>query len=349
MDKIVVQAPSGSYNIHFGPGIWAEVEQFARGYDQALVVSDGNVAPLYGHRLPFPKCVLEPWEETKSFRTIEVLVDDWAERGLNRYSLVIALGGGVIGDLVGLAASVFRRGIAYVQIPTTLLAQVDSGVGGKTGINTAHGKNLVGTFYQPWGVFIDPVVLRTLPEREITNGLGEVLKYGIIKDRALFEALGRHIDAFYDVDLEFVGPAVRRCVEIKGEIVAADETDWGPRHILNHGHTFGHAIEWATGYNKYNHGEAVLMGMVLEARLAHRLGMLLAEELMRIEEVLRRVRLEYSFAHLDRDGVIEGMLQDKKNRQGCIAFMLPREIGSVEEVLLGVEEVEKYWEEVTAQ
>jgi len=346
MEKLVVQAPSGAYNIQFGPEIWQEVEQLARGYDQVLVVSDGNVAPLYAHRLPFPVCVLEPGEEAKSFETMARLVDDWAERGLSRYSLVIALGGGVIGDLVGMTASMFRRGIAYVQIPTTLVAQVDSGVGGKTGINTPRGKNLVGTFYQPWGVFIDPSVLKTLPDREITNGLGEVLKYGVIRDAALFAAVGRHIPAFYQVDLDVVTPVIKRCVEIKGEIVAADETDWGIRHILNHGHTFGHAIEQATGYRVHKHGEAVLLGMLLEARLAHFLEMLPAAVLREIEEVLLRVRLEYSFAHLDKEAVFKALRQDKKNKAGAIAFILPTDIGKVQEVLLSVEEVEKFWDEV---
>ncbi|MDI9438689.1 MAG: 3-dehydroquinate synthase [Limnochordia bacterium] len=345
MDRIVVQAPSGAYNIHFGRDIWQQVQQMARGYDQALVVSDKNVAALYGHRLPFPISPLEPGEGTKSFETIAALVDDWAERGLDRYSLVIALGGGVVGDLVGLTASVYRRGIAYVQIPTTLVAQVDGGVGGKTGINTPRGKNLVGTFYQPWGVFIDPSVLSTLPDREITNGLGEVLKYGVVNDPALFEVVRGHVDAFYELDLEVVAPVIRRCVEIKGEIVAADERDRGLRRILNHGHTFGHAIEKAAGY-RHNHGEAVLMGMLLEGRLAHLLGLLSSADLAAIEDALFRVKLDYSFAHLDKGEMISALIHDKKNRKGSISFILPREIGRAEEVLLSVEDVEKYWDEV---
>jgi 3-dehydroquinate synthase len=347
MESIVVQAPSGAYNINFGPEIWQQVGELAKGYDQALVVSDKNVAPLYGDRLPFPIYTLEPGEETKNIQTISEMVDEWAERGLGRYSLVIALGGGVVGDLVGLTASVYRRGIAYVQIPTTLVAQVDSGVGGKTGVNTPRGKNLVGTFYQPWGVYIDPSVLSTLPEREITNGLGEILKYGVIQDPALFQVVQEHISDFYDVDLRIVGSAIRRCLEIKGDIVGADELDeQGVRRILNHGHTFGHAIEKATGFKRHNHGEAVLMGMLLEARLSHLLGMLPSAVLQEIEGALFRVRLDYSFEHLDKDEVFSALHEDKKNRASKISFILPREIGRVEEVLLSAGEVEKYWNEV---
>lgn len=340
---IVVQAPSGSYNINFGPDIWQQVEQFAKGYDKPLVVSDRNVAPLYGDRLPFPILVIEAGEEQKNLDTVTFLLHQWAERELGRHSLVISLGGGVVGDLVGLAASLYQRGIAYLQIPTTLLAQVDSGVGGKTGVNLPYGKNLIGTFYQPWGVFIDVSVLSTLPEREITNGLGEVLKYGIIQDPALFQVVEDNLDAFYQLDLKVVEPVVRRCLEIKGEIVAADEEERGLRKILNHGHTFGHAIEQVTGYERHKHGEAVLMGMLLEARLAHRLGILPQEELERIEGALFRVNLPYNFDHLPLDAVLRALRQDKKNRNGAISFILPRAVGKVEEVLLESEEVAEHW------
>jgi len=346
MDRLLIQAPSGSYHLHFGPGIWAELGELARSFDGVVVVSDQNVAALYAHRLPFPLCVLEPGEGTKSFDQVARLVDQWAELELSRYSLVVALGGGVIGDLVGFTASLFRRGISYVQVPTTLVAQVDSSVGGKTGINTPRGKNLVGAFYQPKGVFIDPAVLKTLPRREITNGLGEVLKYGVIQDGALFELVSRSIPAFYQVALDVVGPVIRRCVEIKGAIVAADETDWGLRRILNHGHTFGHALEQATGYRVYRHGEAVLLGMFLEARLAHYLGLLPAASLREIEAALLRVQLEYRFDQVDKQTLLRALGQDKKNRAGAISFILPREIGKVEEVLLSAAEVEKFWDEV---
>lgn len=346
MDRLVVKAPSGTYTVSFGPAIWREAAQLASAYSQVLVVSDTNVAPLYAERLPFQVLELWPGEESKSLEMVAALVDDWARRGLDRFSLVIALGGGVIGDLVGFAASIYRRGIDYVQIPTTLVAQVDSGIGGKTGVNTAWGKNLVGTFYQPRAVFIDPSVLETLPEREITGGLGEVLKYGVVQDGKLFAQVSRDISAFYQLDLEVAAPVIRRCVEIKAEIVAADERDLGLRHILNHGHTFGHALERAGGFSFYHHGEAVLLGMLLEARLAHLLRLLSREDLVKIEAGLRRVPLEYRFSHLDKGEVLSALQQDKKNKQGRISFILPRQIGSVEEVLLSLEEVEEYWDEV---
>lgn len=346
MEKLIVQAPSGSYNINFGPTIWEQVTQFAKAYDRILVVSDTNVAPLYGDRLPFPISAIKPGESQKNLSTVHSLVDDWLERGLGRYSLVIALGGGVIGDVVGLAASVYQRGIAYLQIPTTLLAQVDSGVGGKTGVNTAQGKNLIGTFYQPWGVFIDPAVLKTLPPREMTNGLGEVLKYGIIADPILFDVVQRQIESFFDLDLKVVGSVVRRCCELKSEIVGADEEERGIRKILNHGHTFGHALEVATGYELYNHGEAVLIGMLLEARLAKILGLLSQSDFAQIKGGLNQVKLNYDLSGVVKEQISTALLHDKKNRQGKISFILPQEVGRVTEVLLSPDEVASYWEAV---
>lgn len=346
MESIVVKTPSGPYKINFGSQIWQQVAEFAADYSQVLLVSDTNVAPLYANRLPFPLITLEPGEEQKSLETIGLLVDKWALRGLDRQSLVIALGGGVIGDLVGVTASVYQRGIAYVQIPTSLLAQVDSSVGGKTGVNTKYGKNLIGTFYQPQAVFIDPAVLKTLPTREITAGLGEVFKYGIIADPQLFKLVGEKINAFYELEPEVVTAVLRRCLAIKAKIVEADEREGGLRKLLNHGHTFGHAIEKATGFNLYKHGEAVLMGMILESRLANTLGFLADSALKQIEESLFRVKLDYCLRNLPKDQVLTALRQDKKNRQGKISFILPQEIGQVQEVLLSPEEVEKNFCEV---
>ncbi|NMB02009.1 MAG: 3-dehydroquinate synthase [Firmicutes bacterium] len=348
MESIAVNTPSGQYTISFGPQIWKQMEDFAASFGQVLVVSDTNVAPLYGARLPFPISVLEPGEEQKSLSTISTLINDWSERELDRNSLVIALGGGVIGDLVGFAASIYRRGIAYVQIPTTLLAQVDSAVGGKTGVNTSYGKNLIGTFYQPRAVFIDPEVLRTLPEREVTSGLGEVFKYGIIADPFLFELVQAKVASFYNLEPLVVTDVLRRCLAIKAQIVEEDEKEGGLRKILNHGHTFGHALEQATDYRIFKHGEAVLVGMVLEARLAHALGMLSRSQLTQIEEALFRVKLDYSFTSLPRQQILAALRQDKKNRQGKISFILPQELGEVEEVLLELTEVEQLWKEVVS-
>lgn len=346
MDKLVVATPSGSYPIYFGIDVWKQIEEFATGYSQVLVVSDANAAALYGERLPFPLQTIEPGEEQKNLTTIGEIIDEWTERALDRASVVIALGGGVIGDLVGFAASIYRRGIAYLQVPTTLLAQVDSAVGGKTGVNSSYGKNLIGSFFQPQGVFIDPNVLKTLPAREITGGLGEVLKYGIIADQNLFEGVSENLAAFYNPRPETLSPIIKRCLTIKAEIVEEDEREGGRRKILNHGHTFGHAIEQATGFGRYKHGEAVLLGMVLEARLANLLGMLPSSELEKIETALCRVQLDYNFANLPQKEVLAALRQDKKNRQGKISFILPRKIGEVEEVLLSPSEVTNYWEEV---
>lgn len=339
MEAIIVQTTSGSYPISFGSQIWQEIIGVAKDYGQVLVVSDSNVAQLYGGRLPFPLLALCPGEEQKNLKTIELLVEDWARRGLDRQSLVIALGGGVIGDLVGFAASIYQRGIAYIQMPTTLLSQVDSSVGGKTGVNTSQGKNLVGSFHQPQGVFIDLSVLKSLPEREITNGLGEIFKYGLIAEPELFYTLQHNVERFYTFDLDFIGPILCRCCELKSEVVAADERDRGLRKILNFGHTLGHALEAATGYRCFRHGEAVLWGMDLEARLALNLGILSDNSFAIVNQGLQRVlekvyRPRISFAALSA-----ALAHDKKNSGGKIAFMLPRDLGDIVEVLLSPDDV----------
>lgn len=346
MEQLEVKTPGSLYKIQIGADLWERVKTIAGEYGKVLVVSDSNVHALYGHHLPFESIVLPPGEEQKTPATIVRLAEELARRGFDRHSLVVALGGGVVGDLAGFAASIYLRGIAYLQVPTTLLAQVDSSVGGKTGVNLPQGKNLLGSFYQPRAVFADLTTLRTLSKREITTGLAEVFKYGIIKDRSLFEFTSTHLAQVYQADLGILQTIVQRCVQLKAEIVGADEKDLGLRKILNHGHTLGHALEAATNYRVYSHGEAVFLGMLGEACLSSELGILPHSHYQEIESVLKQIDLEWSWPNLSPHKLLEGMLRDKKNREGRISFILPREIGAVQEVFLSPAQVEDYLERV---
>lgn len=350
MEQLRVEVESGSYNIYLGAEVWALVESFGQNYTEIIVVTDATVDSLYGERLPFPKYRLPIGEAQKTPANALKLVGELADRGLDRQSLLVALGGGVVGDLVGFAASIYLRGIAYVHIPTTLLAQVDSSVGGKTGVNLPQGKNLVGTFYQPRGVFIDPEVLETLPPRELSNGLAEMLKYGIIHDPGLFQVVREGLQDFYRCDPQLLTPIIKRCCEIKAHIVAQDELEQGTRKLLNYGHTFGHALEMLTGYEMYSHGEAVLLGMLLETRLAKALGLLDRTNFTEIVEGLGKAKelanLNVPPPSFSQEQLISALLHDKKNRQGRISFMLPRKIGELEEVLLTPEELQALLERV---
>lgn len=346
MEKILVQTPSGFYPIYFGPQIWAEIIQFASDFEDVLLVTDTNVGPLYADRLPFESLTIMPGEEQKTLATLELILNHWAQCQLTRQSLVIALGGGVIGDLTGFAAAIYQRGIAYLQVPTTLLAQVDSSVGGKTAVNALHGKNLIGSIYQPRGVFIDPSVLKTLPKREITNGLGEILKYGIIFDHTLFKLVTKNLERFYTLDLDFIEPILYRCCEIKNRIVSQDEQDQAMRKILNHGHTIGHGLEALTKYQYFTHGEAVIWGMHLEAKLAHLLGILSTSNLAEIETGLAKVETLPPLPKIVPQDLTQCLLQDKKNRNQQISFLLAKDFGQIEEVLLTPRETQNYLERV---
>lgn len=350
MEQLVVEVASGSHGIYLGEEIWDLAREFAQGYGQVVVVSDANVAALYGARLPFPSYILSPGETEKTPATVLELVEELARRGLERSSLLLALGGGVVGDLVGFAASIYLRGIDYVQIPTTLMAQVDSSVGGKTGVNLPQGKNLLGTFYQPKAVFIDPEVLKTLPPREIGNGLAEVLKYGIIGASDLFQLVTDNLADFFQPDPKLLAFVIWRCCQLKSEIVAQDERDRGLRNILNHGHTFGHALEVLTNYGVYAHGEAVLLGMLLEAQLAKELGILPPDCFQVITRGLRqaveRTKLERRLPDFTQEQLLDALLHDKKNRHRRISFILPTRVGGVKEVLLTAEELQPYLERV---
>jgi 3-dehydroquinate synthase len=299
-----------------------------------LVVTNVTVGPLYldalarglqGKRVR--SIALPDGEQYKTLGVLGRVFDALVEARLNRDACVVALGGGVVGDMAGFAAACYQRGVDFVQVPTTLLAQVDSAVGGKTGVNHPGGKNLIGAFHQPRAVLSDLGVLRTLPPRELRAGLAEVVKYGLIDDADFLAWLEDHADALVRLDTDALTHAVRRSCEVKARIVAADEREHGQRALLNLGHTFGHAIETAAGYGEWLHGEAVAMGMLLAADLSQRLGWLEAAEVGRLQDLLRRLGLPTRAPAIGAARAHELMGMDKKVLQGRIRLVLLRRLG----------------------
>ncbi len=280
-------------------------------------------------------------EQYKILAEASMIYDRLIEEKLERSTPIVALGGGVIGDITGFVAATYLRGVPYVQVPTTLLAQVDSSVGGKTGVNHPRGKNLIGAFYQPRAVFIDPDVLKTLDKSELRAGLAEVVKYGVIWDEGFFRFLEENTQGLSAVEDALVR-AIERSCEIKAHVVKEDETEKGLRSILNFGHTFAHAIEAVTGYTRYKHGEAVSMGMVLAASFSARLGVCEETVADRIENLLKTLGLPVEAPELRYEAILGAMLVDKKVLSGRMRFVLAKKIGDV--VLRDVqrEEVEAF-------
>jgi 3-dehydroquinate synthase len=316
------------------PGVLAHLD--VKG--AAAVVTDSNVGPLYAEGvvdsmkstgLSVTLCTLPAGEENKQLAHIERLCGRFLEGGLDRSSLVVALGGGVVGDMAGFAAASFMRGVRYIQIPTTIVAQVDSSVGGKTGVNHHLAKNVIGAFHQPSAVVIDLTLLTTLPEREFCAGLAEVIKHGIIADTRLFEYLENNASAIAARNLDTLElPIVRSC-EIKAAVVAEDEREQGLRANLNYGHTFGHGIEAVTHYRQFLHGEAVALGMQAAGALAADLGMVSEGFVERQRACLSAYGLPVTWAKLPVDETIEAMRRDKKVRGGTMKFILADRVGHV--------------------
>jgi len=268
-------------------------------------------------------------EIQKRLSTAARIYDRLARAGIERRSAFVAVGGGVVTDLGGFVASTWMRGLPLFLVPTTLLAQVDAAIGGKTGVNLPQGKNLVGTFYQPRAVFCDPAVLRTLPPREFTGGLGEVVKYGMIRDAELLPFLERNIDAVREQKAETLEEIVFRCASIKAEVVSQDEREGGLRAILNYGHTVGHGLEAAGGYRRFHHGEAVALGMEAEAIIALEMGIAPLETLAVQNRLLKLCGLPTRTRGLPRRKVLEAMRLDKKTAEGRLRFVLPEAAGRV--------------------
>ena len=303
------------------------------------VVTNPTVARLYINELTkslkktgfhVTVITLPDGERAKSLQWASKILDELVTRRFERSDFLLALGGGVIGDITGFAASMYLRGIPFVQVATTLIAQVDSSVGGKTGVNHRLGKNLIGAFYQPRLVMMDTATLRTLPSREWTAGLAEVIKYGMIADRSFFEYLERHVNAILRMETEPIEFMVRRCCEIKASVVAADERESGLRRILNFGHTIGHALESLGKYKKYIHGEAVGIGMVQESAIAHHLKLCSKEVVHRQKELVGRAGLPDQLPSLKLSDLWGAMQHDKKVKEGKLHCVFPRAIGQVE-------------------
>lgn len=330
--RLDVDLGERSYPIFIGPGLLGDgvcVRAGLRGRE-VLVVSNDTVAPLYldpllanlGEDARAGALILPDGEQHKTFATLQTIFDALLEQRHSRHTTLVALGGGVVGDMVGFAAACYQRGVDFIQVPTTLLAQVDSSVGGKTAVNHPRGKNMIGAFHQPRRVVIDTTVLATLPAREFAAGLAEIIKYGCIRDAAFFDWLEANMDALLARDAQVLSRAIARSCEIKAEVVAADEREGGLRAIPNFGHTFGHAIETHTGYGSWLHGEAVAAGMVLAADLSRRLGAVSEADVERIEALIERAGLPgCAPSDLSTGRFIELMGVDKKVIDGRLRLI----------------------------
>ncbi|HTI96770.1 MAG TPA: 3-dehydroquinate synthase [Rudaea sp.] len=340
MRELVVELGARRYPIRIGVGLLADVAPWRALLPgrHVLVVSDEHVAPLYLDRVSaglhdrtFSSLVLPAGEARKTLDSAAQIFAALAELQASRDACVIALGGGVIGDLAGFAAACWMRGIAFVQMPTTLLAMVDSSVGGKTGVDLPQGKNLVGAFHQPRAVIADTATLATLPDRELRAGFAEVVKYGALGDAGFFAWLERNADALLARDAGPLAEAIARCCAQKAAIVARDETERGERALLNFGHTFGHALETTCGYGKLLHGEAVAIGMYLAARLSARSGMSTDADSVHMRDLLARFDLPTAIpAGTDPGAVLAAMRLDKKNASGRLRLILWRGVGRAE-------------------
>ncbi|MGA3159024.1 MAG: 3-dehydroquinate synthase [Steroidobacteraceae bacterium] len=337
MQTLAVQMAERSYPIHIGAGLLrdaAALGEAAPGQD-ILLVSNTTVAPLYADRVRsalggrrIVEVVLPDGEEHKTLATAGRVFDVLVANRFGRDAIVIALGGGVIGDLAGFVAATYQRGVGLVQLPTTLLADVDSSVGGKTAVNHPGGKNLIGAFYQPGAVLIDTDALATLPERELSAGLAEIIKYGLICDAAFLDWVDEHLEALRRRDPAALSYAIFRSCQIKAEIAGRDEREQGDRALLNFGHTFGHAIETATGYTKWLHGEAVGAGLLMATDMSARLGALGAADVARVRSLLERAGLPTAVPQIGAHKALDYMGIDKKVKAGRIRLVLLRALGS---------------------
>lgn len=336
VDTLTVELGTRSYPILIGEGLLRDAVLVGRHVParDVLIVSNTTVAPLYLEALEAalsPRrtvaTLLPDGETYKTLDTVARILDVLVANRFGRDCAVVALGGGVVGDMAGFAASVYQRGVAFVQVPTTLLAQVDSAVGGKTGVNHPGGKNLIGAFHQPAAVLADTATLSTLAPRELRAGLAEVVKYGLIHDSGFFAYLEAHADALLAGDAGALAHIIRRSCEIKAAIVGRDELEHGERALLNFGHTFGHAIESATGFSRWLHGEAVAAGMAMAARMSHESGWLGRGDLERVIRLIERLGLPSEVEAVSPETMLANMRIDKKVLDGRIRLVLLRAIG----------------------
>ena len=341
MRKVRVELEQRSYDIFIGhnslTGLAEHMKTLPVGRKGAIITNPA-LNRLYGESLSrslsgagyrITTIELPAGERYKTLKSVSRIYDALIAEKFERGSFIIALGGGVIGDIAGFAAATYLRGIPYIQVPTSLLAQVDSSVGGKTGVDHPLGKNLIGAFYQPLLVWIDVGVLKTLPRRELIAGMAEVIKYGVIADEQFFKFIEGHYKDILSLDKDTLTHTVARSCEIKAMIVSADEREKGLRAILNFGHTIGHAVETITGYRKYRHGEAVAMGMVFAAKLAFNMGLCEDKAATYIERLCRRTGLKTKLPEVDLSVLTDILSRDKKVADGKVRFVLPVRIGEV--------------------
>ncbi len=342
MEQISVSLEERSYPITIAAGLFDDPASYwpLSAGDTAMVVTNETLAPLYlasvtqklsDAGIAVDQVILPDGEQYKTLDVLEQIFTALLEKPHGRDTTLVALGGGVIGDMTGFAAACYQRGVRFIQIPTTLLSQVDSSVGGKTAVNHPLGKNMIGAFYQPASVIIDTRCLTTLPRRELSSGLAEVIKYGIILDYDFFVWLEQHMDKLMALDEPTIARCIRRCCELKAEVVAADERETGVRALLNLGHTFGHAIEAHMGYGNWLHGEAVAAGIVMAAKTAERCNGFTSAETARIIALLARAGLPTRGpAEMSAEQYLPHMLRDKKVLGGELRLVLPCKTGLAE-------------------
>jgi len=311
--EIAVLGRFSSVHVVSSPKVWRAV---GKSVQRGLRLSRGNPIHLF-----------DDAESAKNLHSVEQIARSLCRAGADRHALVVAVGGGVVGDVAGFAAAAYLRGVKLVHIPTTLVAQVDSSIGGKTGVNLREGKNLVGAFYPPQLVLTDPYLLRTLSDREFRGGLAEVIKHAVIADAPMFALLEKNIEKVLRRDRQILGFLISRNVQIKARVVSRDERESGLREILNYGHTFAHALESVTKYRRYQHGEAVAWGMMAAALLGHELGLTRANDVSRIVTLIRRLVPLPPWPHVPPTALIDAMRSDKKTRAGTLRFVLSPRIG----------------------
>lgn len=345
---ITVQLSENSYNIRIADNGLSSIGEEAKSLKIAkkigkkiLIISNNDIFEYYGQTVinslteaefEVNYHLIPEGEDNKTLDSIQGIYDKAIEMRLERSSSLLALGGGVIGDMTGFAAATWLRGINFLQVPTSLLAMVDASVGGKTGVNHPQGKNLIGAFYQPKLVVIDPLLLKTLPEREFRAGMAEVIKYGVIWDKELFSELesAKNLDSLDNFDPQLLNSILTRSCEIKAEVVSKDEKESSLRAILNYGHTVGHAIESLTNYNTFVHGEAVAIGMVVAGKIAVKQQLWTELEAKRQEELIKKAGLPTKIPnYLDIEKIIEELQKDKKVKDGKVTFIIPTTIGKV--------------------
>lgn len=345
MEKILIDLDIDSYYIYIGKRFLNYIDDYIGNIDKVMIVTDENVDSFYGEIITenikeeTHKFIIESGESSKTLSTVERILSKMLELNFTRNSKIIALGGGVVGDIAGFVASIYMRGISFLQVPTTLLAQIDSSVGGKTGVNLPNGKNMIGSFYQAELVLIDTDTLKTLPRREIISGLGEIIKYGLIWDYEFLNYIENNLNDILNLKEDILKNIICKCCKIKAEIVSKDEKELGLRKILNYGHTIGHALETASSYKRYSHGEAILIGMYYEGIMAKKLDLIGDDYLLKIQRIIESLDIDLDISVYPKELLLDNMMGDKKNKEGKISFIFPNGKASVKEVLLDRSEV----------